>query len=103
VTLTLDGNFAILTYRTIDRFQISLLQGLNSDAYTFVLQFYFFQDSGSDTEFEDDLILIPKIQSNYSDLEERRAYLEKQLGADKFVQLYKAIEVSYLRIFDTQK
>ena len=65
--------------------------------------FYTLQDSGSDTEFEDDLILIPKIQSNYSDLEERRAYLEKQLGADKFVQLYKAIEVNYSKIFETQK
>ena len=35
---------------------------------------------------------MPSIK-NYSDLEEKRLYLERQLGADVFINIYKAIEV----------
>jgi hypothetical protein len=53
----------------------------------------------SDTEFEDDLIQIPKIQEQFHLLEEKREILEKQLGAEKFIQVYKSIEVHILKAF----
>jgi hypothetical protein len=59
-------------------------------------------DSGSDTEFEDDLLHIPKLQDQFNLLEEKRELLEKQLGAAKFIQLYKSIEV-LLETFNISK
>lgn len=50
-------------------------------------------DSGSDTEFEDELMMIPRIQEDYNDLEELRMNLEKKLGSEKCIKMYKEIEV----------
>jgi hypothetical protein len=51
-------------------------------------------DDNSDTEFEDDDVVIPKneIISSFSETEEKRLNLEKNLGEKKFIDSYPLIE-----------
>jgi hypothetical protein len=52
-------------------------------------------DSGSDTEFEDEIFLG---RNRFEQIEEKRVMLEKELGADTFIKVYKSIKVNIFTI-----
>jgi hypothetical protein len=67
------------------------------------LPFDFFIDGGeeddSDTEFEDDMESLPMplqddLILSYHSIEEKRAHLEKVLGAKKFIEFFPSIQVT---------